>query len=290
LIVQLRQHFFNTEAGDRIPLILSGGLHLFLLLFILFAPALQHNSPLPDVQTVMLFSAEEIAEPQHTAPPVPAKVTPKAPAAVSMQPLAPVKPAKVVSLRPLKTKKKIIPEKQQDKVRQTVIERALQQVQAKLRQQQAESAARKQIKTAFESIRQSLQTQVTDGESSSSATNTGQQQTKTAKGSGGKSSGGKIVSEARRRYYAAIIMHLSRFWSLPETQEWDETLEAVAVIWFRRDGSIIKTILEKKSSNLYFNQFVNKTLEKASPLPPIPAELNDAIIDLGIRFRPHEIF
>ncbi|MEW6427901.1 MAG: TonB C-terminal domain-containing protein [Thermodesulfobacteriota bacterium] len=324
----------DGDQGEwKIPLSLSLVIHLAIFLLLIFSPFLQFSRTVEEIHTVNLFSADDLPgkpaakatspTPAKKAPaakpaPAPPKAEPqvsipeeKPEPAVAPPPKPEPVPEKAVSLEPLKTKKIIEKKVDVSKVRENLLQRSLQQVQdrlqrekaekeAKLQHEKARKEAQKQIKSAVETIRQTLQTTPV-GTSTTADTGEGEpdtagetategQATGSAAGTGtGAGGGDRMVSEARRNYYAALLIHLSKFWKLPETVEWADDLEAVAVIWLRRDGSIIKSEIEKKSSNVYFNRFVEQTLEKAAPLPPIPPELPEEILDLGIRFRPQEL-
>jgi len=274
----------------RIPFALAIAVHILALLLVILAPYFHRRTPILEVQTVNLFSASEL-QPQAPAPKKiarPAAPLPKTPAKkVSVAP--PVKPAAskpAVSLRPLKSKTKSADEDL--KVKQTILERKLRQVQAAVEKERAENKVKKEVDTALERIRQNY---ASSGQLSSPPADLGRSTGQTAASDGGAGNGSIEVSEAKKRYYAAIQMHLSRFWTLPESHDWKESLEVVAVLWFRPDGRIVKRVFERKSENEFFNRFVQSTLEKVDMVPPVPLDLpsNEAeqIIQDGIGFRFH---
>lgn len=78
-------------------------------------------------------------------------------------------------------------------------------------------------------------------------------------------------------------------WVLPDLQNWDNALEAVLIIIIRKDGFVTDSFFERKSDNIYFNQFVLKALREASPLPPFPDQLDKNTLEIGLRFKPGEL-
>jgi outer membrane biosynthesis protein TonB len=83
-----------------------------------------------------------------------------------------------------------------------------------------------------------------------------------------------------------VSQKIHQHWVLPEMQKWDENLEAIIVVYVRRDGIVTKKEFEKKSPNLFFNQFVEKTLRESLPLPPFPPNLKDNELEIGLVFHP----
>lgn len=77
-----------------------------------------------------------------------------------------------------------------------------------------------------------------------------------------------------------------QFWTLPEFKKWDESLQAIVTIEIARDGTIVNHYFEQLSNDPTFDQFVKKTLQAASPLPPIPPAIRKSKHELGLIFRP----
>jgi hypothetical protein len=284
------------------PLSLTIAVHLAAFLLLLLSPYMHSRAPMLDVQTVDLFTATEIETqpaPRAPAPPAPAPPKSKTPAsdAVSIAPSIPqTGPQEVITLRPLKTKEKIKSPKDDLKVKQTILERKLRQVQASIESERAQATAKKQVETAIDSIRQSLASRTSETNVAASADTAESVTTGTPATAGRGSSGSLEVSEAKKRYYAAIQMHLGQFWTLPESNDWKESLEVIAVLWFRADGTIIKRAYEKQSANDFFNRFVQLTLEKVERVPPLPLDLpayerQEILTEgLGFRFHPSGIY
>ena len=67
-------------------------------------------------------------------------------------------------------------------------------------------------------------------------------------------------------------------------------LPQFTLITIRKDGIITNSFFEKKSDNIYFNQFVLKAIKEASPLPPFPDRLDKNMLEIGLRFKPGELY
>ena len=157
---------FSKWSADywKISFALAVSVHLFAFVLLLVSPYLHRRPLLFDVQTVNLFTAEEIelpkpaaAKPEPTPPPAAAKMLKPEPPPVSVAPAPePAVAQPAVSLKPLKKKERVPSPKEELKVKQTMLERKLRQVQARIEQQQAEATVKKEVGTALERIRQSL--------------------------------------------------------------------------------------------------------------------------------------
>jgi outer membrane biosynthesis protein TonB len=109
----------------------------------------------------------------------------------------------------------------------------------------------------------------------------------TGSGAGG---GGVMVDENLRRYLMAVNSQIQEHWVLPDLQNWKANVEAIVIIRVRRDGAVVETTFKKKSDNVFFNQFVEKTLKLSAPLPPFPIGINQSEMEIGLKFRPGEVF
>jgi colicin import membrane protein len=72
-------------------------------------------------------------------------------------------------------------------------------------------------------------------------------------------------------------------------RKWDSGLETIVVLTIRNDGSIANMQIERKSKDSFFDQFVMKTLQSASPMPRFPALMSQPSIEVGLRFKPGEL-
>ncbi|MCX7913439.1 MAG: TonB family protein [Thermodesulfovibrionales bacterium] len=80
-------------------------------------------------------------------------------------------------------------------------------------------------------------------------------------------------------YFALIVSKIRREWVYPESL--DRNLEAIISIKILSDGSVKIEKIEKSSGNPVFDRYALRAINKASPLPPPPKEL-----EVGIRFNP----
>ncbi len=108
-------------------------------------------------------------------------------------------------------------------------------------------------------------------------------------GTGGVETGGTgygLTPEQARfgRYYMAVFNKIQSAWVLPHYYE-QEQLMATVEITIRTDGRIVKTQFEKKSGNADFDRSVMRAIQKANPLPPLPAGIREPLLTLGIRFQ-----
>jgi colicin import membrane protein len=293
--------------GWKLPFNIAFAIHLLVIMGAFFLPGLFNAKPkFADIYTVSLIN---IAEPS-LAPPAAAPKAPAPPAKQSEQPLAPptppkaqklvpvveptpeitepspAAPPKVISLKPLK--KKVIKEvKQQEtppkkdeqdmvkvrKLAQAIREEAILTERARLAQEAVEQERKVLEQSSFSKIVPSQ----SEG-SSSTAT---ESSTVTMAGS----SNNLLESQ----YQAAIVSRLQQFWSLPEYLQKDNKLTAIVAITIKADGTIANVIFENKSGERIFDQFVNKAIEDANPLPPIPPALKKQRYEIGFRFKPGSI-
>jgi len=272
----------------KLHLSLAAGIHIFALVMAVVAPFIFNFKPrMPEIYTVNLFSATEvnapaarpqktIVEPRKTKKAVaPPEKTPPKKAGVPPPAVKPA-PPEAVSFRPIRTKTK----KDIEKVA-NLRERLL----AEQRAKEAEEAAEKEVKDVLAQIRQSLQEDNTE-----TANQTGEEteEAVTAPAASGPA-GGVTVDEITRRYLVAVNNQIQEHWVLPDPQNW-KGLEASYIIKIRRDGVVVNAYFENKSDNIYFNQYVEKTVKEASPLPPFPSDLQMNELEIGIRFRPGGIY
>ncbi len=85
-------------------------------------------------------------------------------------------------------------------------------------------------------------------------------------------------------YLNQLDRHIRHHWSLPEWLT-SANLSARVLIRIDKKGGILSKNLILKSGNEFFDQNVFKTLEKANPLPPPPANLADFYFTRGVEFR-----
>ncbi len=86
-------------------------------------------------------------------------------------------------------------------------------------------------------------------------------------------------------YYAAIWSRIKGKWALPQGILPSDVLEAVIDVTILRSGAVTEVNFEKRSGNRYFDESAMKAIQRASPLPPLPALVGGSSIQVGIRFH-----
>ncbi|UCG39509.1 MAG: TonB C-terminal domain-containing protein [bacterium] len=97
--------------------------------------------------------------------------------------------------------------------------------------------------------------------------------------------GGSPADLRFRAYYDRVWAQIKSSWVLPEGVAADGSLLTVVGIRIATDGTIEQYWIEKKSGNAYYDQSAIRAIRKASPLPPLPKELGDKPLEVGINFR-----
>ena len=114
-------------------------------------------------------------------------------------------------------------------------------------------------------------------------------ETNAPKGEGGIISSG-ITGLRFKIYYTIIWGKIKEGWVLPEGLiKNKEGLVAVVSFKILKDGKIKDIRFEKPSGNFYFDKSVLRAVEKANPLPSLPAEYKGDYLDIGVRFHSSEL-
>jgi colicin import membrane protein len=92
-----------------------------------------------------------------------------------------------------------------------------------------------------------------------------------------------------KQYLSTLYDRVQQYWVLPDMRHWDAGLETVVVLTILRDGTVARTMIEKKSKDPFFDQFVMKTIQNAMPMPGFPKLMTQNSIEVGFRFRPGEL-
>ncbi len=104
---------------------------------------------------------------------------------------------------------------------------------------------------------------------------------------GGGSGGGSLSDSKLNDYYGAVWAKIKKEWTLPENiPKGERSLETTIVVIIERGGKIQKSWFEKKSGSALYDQMAMRAIRKAEPLPPIPEELTDTTLEIGINFHP----
>ncbi len=280
---------YMSENEWKLPFNIAIGFHVLLILGVLYLPGLFNAKPkFADIYTVSLISipepvtqpepAQEEAsvQPIQAPPPVTAKKI--APIAERIEKLAPV-PQKAISIKPLKKKKLKKIKKNTKDIRTKELERKKRQKLAEALQ--AEQVAEENARVAQKELERERNLMKTTTQTVATAP-------VRKKPAAGKKIGGSS-NLIQNQYHAAIFGRLHQFWSLPEYMQKDPDLTAVVVITITKNGKIANMFFENRSGNRVFDQFVAKTIEAASPLPPIPAAMKKQRYEIGLRFKPGSI-
>ena len=88
-------------------------------------------------------------------------------------------------------------------------------------------------------------------------------------------------------YYSLVWAKIKGTWTIPEILLKEMVdLETIIVLIIEHNGKIQKCWFEKKSGNVLYDQSAMRAIKKAEPLPPIPKELGEDTLEIGIRFFP----
>jgi TonB family protein len=294
----------------KLPLNIAVAIHVLILLGALYLPGIFKSKPkFADIYTVSIIniaepnttpppaaaSAQETSPPPVVAPPKPVKTEKIAPIAepVSQEKSEPV-PQKSISLKPLKKKKiqEIKPAKepnnqeeidQKNRQRLAEAQKNRQRLAEALREEELLAERAKLAQEALEIERKLLESQrQVNASPIHSVAGSGNMSSTSAAAAG---SSNLLESQ----YLAAIFNRLHQFWTPPEYLQKNPDLTAVVIVTITQDGQIANMQFESKSGDRVFDQFVNKTLEAAAPMPPIPPALKKQRFELGLRFRPGSI-
>jgi len=128
-----------------------------------------------------------------------------------------------------------------------------------------------QLKKALERIKKKVQQRETSSEKSTPAPG-----------------GGGTLGE-KNLYFSVVRNKVMQGWVIPENLIEDVySLEAIVTFTIYKDGHISDVQLEESSGNKYFDESVLRAVRKAAPFPPLPANIRQKSIEIGIRFRPEE--
>ena len=95
------------------------------------------------------------------------------------------------------------------------------------------------------------------------------------------------IESRLNEYYSRIWAKIKQEWTLPENLLKEMVdLETIIVVIIERDGKIQRSWFEKRSGDTHYDQAAMRAILKSDPLPPIPRELNEMNLEIGIRFYP----
>jgi outer membrane biosynthesis protein TonB len=95
-----------------------------------------------------------------------------------------------------------------------------------------------------------------------------------------------VIDMRLRTYYNSIWQRIKEEWILPESLLEEVRTVPIIVIKIRRDGTILESWFEEKSGSSIYDGYAMRAIKKANPLPPFPQELEEEVLEIGIRFHP----
>lgn len=298
-----RVTYMDSNAW-KLPLNLAIGFHVLIVLSSIYLPDFFKAKPkFADIYTVSIIN---VAEPVIAPPPPPPTPQVKQPKAVVKKFVKPVKakkvapiaepvatssnaPAEAISLKPLK--KKIVKRKVKPQVvsKPRVKPKPKTDYLAKKRRQELADAIREEellterARLANEAV-QMEKNLLQPRKSSTPAVTSSTSSTRPSNSSATVSSSSS--SQIERMYYAAITNRLLQFWALPESMQKQANLMSTAVITINKNGQIADILMENRSGNRVFDQFVTRTIKAANPMPAIPAAMKKQRVEIGLNFKP----
>jgi TonB family protein len=100
-----------------------------------------------------------------------------------------------------------------------------------------------------------------------------------------------VIDMKLKKYYHSVWQRIQEEWILPPSLlEEIEDPETVIVIKVQRNGNILESWFEEKSGSSMYDESAMRAIKKADPLPPLPEELAEDVLELGIRFNPRGVF
>ncbi len=290
----------------KLPLNLAIGFHVLIVLSSIYLPGFFKAKPkFAEIYTVSIIN---VAEPVITPPPPPPAPKVQQPRAVVKKRVKPViakkvapiaepvpttinAPVKAVSLKPLK--RKIVKKKVKPKVvsqpKAKAQSKPKKDNQAKKRRQELADAIREEellterarlAKEAVEMEKNLLKPRKYSPPAVTSSSSAPRANSDSATVSSSSS------SQVERMYYAAITNRLLQFWALPESIQKQLHLMSTAVITINKNGEIANILMENRSGDRVFDQFVTKTIRAANPMPAIPAAMRKQRVEIGLNFKP----
>lgn len=258
---QLQFYSYTRSSSYKwlAPLAVAILFHGLVLYLSLYSPMQLFRRPKPvEVMTVNLFRVTDMNNQtiRSVSPPVGGDVIPKK------------RTGPPISLAPQKTKKINIRSKTEKRKRENILDKRIASI-------RAEQEAKKAKEVAKSAIQEQLARMVKDKYGSTDASTT-------------TSTGPSSLTATQNAYVANIKIRFMDNWILPDLSNWNKELEAIVVVKVDRHGKIIKSFFEKKTDNAYFNKFVEKTIKKTDPLPPLPDDFQEEV-EFGLIFRPGEI-
>lgn len=296
----MEQTIFSTFWRNpqlRNPLLFSLGVHVFITGIIFFPTSFFQRNRTPEIYSVELIDlSEPMQEPEtpvQSPPPPKVQPTPVVEPAVSTQPVLstrtiPQVPTEIKIIRPRAVKKDL--RKDRPPIDQSMVLAALQRLQSQEKEQQAQvelDRANEAVEQAKEEMLQTLRNSIlTRPSQTTSKQVVASRSTPDLNATGSTPQTGQVANTVLLQYIATVNNHIGQHWRLPEGQKWDESLRATVIVKIRADGIVTSAKFEQQSTSRQFDKFVDETIEKASPLPPVPSEIANKDYALRLHFYP----
>ncbi len=287
----MRQSDEQSKERRRfvVALLTALGVHVAVLFISLFLQLRQQ--PEPAVVTVSLVS---LPGPGAAVPEPPgggiADVEPQVvelpekEAAEIVKPLAEpvVKPEKqAVPIEPVKPEKKAEPAKTAEKLPEKP-EKSMEETLKKLQ----ETVSGKQPSEIEKTLARLQQKVDTEGPPSSLYNRAGG----IGRGAGAGTGNYGAPLSPYEQYLSQVVMIITQSWSFSgELIREQGSVEAYVALTILLDGAVTDVAFDRHSSSNYFDETVKKALEKASPLPPVPADVSLSPLRIGLIFTPRGI-
>lgn len=96
---------------------------------------------------------------------------------------------------------------------------------------------------------------------------------------------GKTLRDDMREYYLSMLRTINEKWWV-DGSKYQGIGGAIINIVIARNGEIVRANMLQSSGNPAYDRAMLKSLEDASPVPPLPADFNGAYFMAPIRFNP----
>jgi len=106
---------------------------------------------------------------------------------------------------------------------------------------------------------------------------------------GGTGGGGPPGGTGNMLYEMAVYSVIRSNWYYPPELSSGKNPEATVVLMVKSDGTILKSRLEKRSTDVLFDESVLKAIERSNPLPPFPEGYRKTHEEFYINFTLNDL-
>jgi TonB family protein len=89
-------------------------------------------------------------------------------------------------------------------------------------------------------------------------------------------------------YLGLVWDKISSNWVVPPNLLRHKDMETIVVVRIHKNGGIGSAWLEKRSGNIYLDSSAMRAVRLSSPFSPLPPEIKESVLEIGIRFRPKD--